>query len=205
MISPYTSGGYVAQYLKSGKDADTRAEDDAKVRGIVEDILTQATARHEIDELTGELAHDLPLAAATLTFRFEHRPVAALYRATLAVGDLDESPTLAERYVAGLIAPVRDVIAVNGFSILADGSAPNYALGVAILDDWQDRPDWPADRIIGEVMPKFGGILDGQVIAINPPSIRGLGASGGGSVEARADWLEDRIGAGRRALSKTDD
>ncbi|MEM6551431.1 MAG: multidrug efflux RND transporter permease subunit [Planctomycetota bacterium] len=74
---------------------------------------------------------------------------------------------------------VKDVIAVNGFSLLAGGAAPNYALAVAVLDHWDERPDHPAPRILGEIMPPFFGLTDGQVFAFNPPSIPGLGTSGG--------------------------
>ncbi|MEL6985976.1 MAG: TetR/AcrR family transcriptional regulator [Actinomycetota bacterium] len=78
---------------------------------IVDAIMTRAIARHELDQLTGVTAHDLPVAVATLTDRFQHRPVAAFYRATLEVGDPDERPTRSERYIEGLIAPVADVVA----------------------------------------------------------------------------------------------
>lgn len=76
---------------------------------IVAEILAGATARHELDDLVGDLATDLPVAVATLTFRFEHRPVADLFRATLHHRD-GESPTLSQRYIAGLVAPVEDVV-----------------------------------------------------------------------------------------------
>lgn len=78
---------------------------------IVEEIMGRAIARDELDAITGELDHDLRVAIGTLTFRFEHRPVAAFYRATLAHGDPDESPTMSERYITGLTDPVRDVVA----------------------------------------------------------------------------------------------
>ncbi|MEM9562840.1 MAG: TetR/AcrR family transcriptional regulator [Actinomycetota bacterium] len=77
---------------------------------IVGDILAGAIARHELDDLVGRLTDDLPVAVATLTFRFEHRPVADLFRATLHHRD-DETPTLGQRYVGGLVAPVEDVLA----------------------------------------------------------------------------------------------
>ena len=44
----------MAQYLKRGKDADIRAEDDAKVRGIVEGILADIEKRG--DEAVRELS-----------------------------------------------------------------------------------------------------------------------------------------------------
>ncbi|MEM7321515.1 MAG: TetR/AcrR family transcriptional regulator [Actinomycetota bacterium] len=77
---------------------------------IVDDIMIRAIARVELDELTGDLAEDLATAVGTLTFRFENRPVAAFYRATLALDDPAISPTKSQTYIGGLIEPVRDVI-----------------------------------------------------------------------------------------------
>ncbi len=77
---------------------------------IVDAIMVTAIARHELDQLNGQLEHDLRIAVATLTDRFQHRPVAAFYRATLEVGDPGERPTRSERYIAGLIEPVADVV-----------------------------------------------------------------------------------------------
>ncbi len=77
---------------------------------LVADILAGAIARHELGDLVGDLADDLPVAVATLTFRFEHRPVADLFRATLHHRD-DDTPTLGQRYIGGLVAPVEDVLA----------------------------------------------------------------------------------------------
>lgn len=88
---------------------------------IVDAIMVKAIARHELDRLSGVTVDDLPVAVATLTDRFQHRPVAAFYRATLEVGDPDEHPTRSERYIAGLIAPVADVV--------ADGVATGQLLG----------------------------------------------------------------------------
>lgn len=79
---------------------------------ILRDILTRAIARHELEDLTGELGHDLRRAIRTLTDRFEHRPVRVFYRATLETepGAGDDQPT-DQRYIEGLVAPVRDVLA----------------------------------------------------------------------------------------------
>ncbi len=77
---------------------------------IVEAILARAVARHELDELTNDVDHDLGIAVATLTYRFKHRPLRRFYDATRLHGDPSESPTMSERYITGLIAPVRDVV-----------------------------------------------------------------------------------------------
>lgn len=78
---------------------------------IVEALMPRAIARDEIDQITGDLDHDLPIAVASLVFRLEHRPVHVLYDALRHHGDPTEEPTMSERYIAGLIAPVRDVLA----------------------------------------------------------------------------------------------
>lgn len=78
---------------------------------IVDAIMGRAIARMELDELTGDLAGDLALAVGTLTFRFQNRPVAAFFRATLELDDGTGSPSKSEVYIAGLVEPVRDVIA----------------------------------------------------------------------------------------------
>ena len=74
---------------------------------------------------------------------------------------------------------VSDVIAVSGLSLLADVRASNYALAVAILDNWDDRPDLPAGDIIASINEKIDGIPDAIAFAFNPPAIRGLSQAGG--------------------------
>ncbi len=87
---------------------------------LVEVILARATERVDLDRLTGDLAHDLEVALSTITDRFAHRPVRALYRAMRSHGT-DEEP-LARRYLEGLVAPVRDVIsaAVDAGDLVGD-------------------------------------------------------------------------------------
>ena len=80
---------------------------------VIGAILERAVARHELDELTGELDADLRTAVATITYRFENRPVLALFRGTLALRVETNGATapMSERYIAGLSAPVHDVLA----------------------------------------------------------------------------------------------
>ena len=92
------------------------------------------------------------------------------------------------RRVEGIIldAPgVESSIAVAGFSLLAGVNAPNAALCVVILDNWADRPEWPAQRLVEELGPVLGGIPDATVFAFNPPAIRGLGQAGGFEMQIR--------------------
>ena len=80
---------------------------------------------------------------------------------------------------------VESSIAVAGFSLLAGVNAPNAALCVVILDNWQERPEWPAQRLVEELGPVLGGIPDASVFAFNPPAIRGLGQAGGFEMQIR--------------------
>lgn len=77
---------------------------------LVEAILSVAVARHELDDLVGDLDHDLTVALATLLVRFREPPLPVFFDAVRLHGDPAESPTMGERYIAGLIAPVHDVI-----------------------------------------------------------------------------------------------
>ncbi len=66
---------------------------------------------------------------------------------------------------------------------------------VAILDEWSERPDEPADKILDDLGPRLDGIPDAEVFAFNPPSIRGLGQSGGYEYQ-----LQDRSDLGLGTL-----
>ncbi len=77
---------------------------------IVEAILSRAVARDEIDKLTGDFEHDLRVAVDSVVFRLGNRPVRLFYDALRLHGDQDESPSISERYIHGLTAPVRDVL-----------------------------------------------------------------------------------------------
>lgn len=69
------------------------------------------------------------------------------------------------------------LVQVGGFNIVAGTSAPNAGMNVVILEPWDERPSVQA--IIGGLMPRFATIQQANVFAFNPPSIRGLGRTGG--------------------------
>ncbi len=75
---------------------------------------------------------------------------------------------------------VADVITVAGFSILA-GAGSNRALGIVVLDDWDDRTT--AETRLRTIYNKLQGIVwglqDAQVMVFPMPAIPGLGATGG--------------------------
>lgn len=95
---------------------------------------------------------------------------------------------------------VESSIAVSGFSLFSGVNAPHAALGVVILKDWDERPDWPAGRVLGAVSQAFAQIPEAVVFAFPPPAIRGLGQSGGFEMQ-----LQDRGNAGLDVLQTAAD
>ncbi len=142
---------------------------------IVEAVLAVATARRELDDLTGELEPDLLIAVETITFRLANRPVRRFYDACRLHGDPDESPTMSERYMAGLIAPVTDVVAaaVDRGELRSDDVAALTAeiCGPLILRSVLLGEDLPAD--IGQDMVR-------AFLAKNQPSQAPVGPAGSG-------------------------
>ena len=103
---------------------------------IVRDILAQATARNELDDLSGELRHDLAIAVDTLIDRFEHRPVATLFRATMEAGEPDDPMSMSRDYIAGLLAPIHDVLAsavASGELVTPPGATDAHALTAELV------------------------------------------------------------------------
>ena len=90
---------------------------------------------------------------------------------------------------------VEDVITVFGFSFFGQGQA--HAMAFARLKPWDERTEdgTSAMAIVGQAMGRFSQIKEAQVFALNPPSIPGLGVSGGFSFK-----LEDRGNKGYQAL-----
>lgn len=97
---------------------------------VIGDILERAVARHELDDLSGDLEADLRTAVATITYRFENRPVLALFRGTLSLADGEGAPPMSQRYIAGLTAPVLDVLttAIDNGEIDGDANELTSAL-----------------------------------------------------------------------------
>ncbi|SEM26510.1 multidrug efflux pump [Pseudoxanthomonas sp. GM95] len=88
---------------------------------------------------------------------------------------------------------VDSVMAVAGFSM--GGSGQNSGMGFVKLKDWSERDSVASDigtRITMAMMAKY---RDAEIFAVSPPSIQGLGSSGGFTLE-----LQDVGGAGHEAL-----
>ena len=79
--------------------------------------------------------------------------------------------------------------AIGGFGF--SGSTANSGIIFTTLKPWGERTGEGQSslEIIGRLMQKFGGITDARVLAVNPPSIQGLGSFSGFQFQ-----LQDRRG-----------
>jgi HAE1 family hydrophobic/amphiphilic exporter-1 len=78
---------------------------------------------------------------------------------------LDETPGVAR------------LLQVGGLDIVAGTTTTNAGMTVAILEPWGQRP--PIRQILGGLQRRLHAIQQANVFAFNPPSIRGLGRTGG--------------------------
>jgi multidrug efflux pump len=90
---------------------------------------------------------------------------------------------------------VEGVFDVTGYSLA--GTGQNTGIAFISLKDFSLRkfPELSADAVAERATAAFAGIKDGQVFALAPPAIDGLGESGGLSF-----YLRDLRGAGREKL-----
>ncbi len=94
---------------------------------------------------------------------------------------------------------VRNVVSVNGYSMLESIQGPNYGFAIVTLENWSERPgnENAAWGIARRLQPMLGSIREALAFAFLPPTISGLGAAGGFQLE-----LQDRGGAGLRVLEQ---
>ena len=88
-------------------------------------------------------------------------------------------------------------LVINGFSFVKGGNSSNEASLFVMLKDWDERKGKgeSATAIIDRINMEASEIQEANIFAINPPSIPGLGASGG-----LAFVLEDRNNLGTTEL-----
>ncbi|MDH4110230.1 MAG: multidrug efflux RND transporter permease subunit [Gammaproteobacteria bacterium] len=105
---------------------------------------------------------------------------------------------------------VQDVATVNGYSLLDGTVRNNTAVAFPSMKDFAVRKD--KSQLVFEVIPRlneqFARIKEGRVIAVNPPSIPGLGTTGGfefyiqnrgaGDTRSTAESLDKFIAAARQ-------
>ena len=93
---------------------------------------------------------------------------------------------------------VSDVVSVNGFNFLTGAAQSNTGVEFAVLKPWDQRgPGEDASSIVNAVRPKLLGLPAGIALSFDPPSIPGLGATGGFEFQ-----LEDLTGRGPEALNQ---
>ncbi|MFO1258468.1 MAG: multidrug efflux RND transporter permease subunit [Gammaproteobacteria bacterium] len=76
---------------------------------------------------------------------------------------------------------VTDVLSVAGYSMISGTNAPNTALVIPVLEDWDQREDkslW-VGSIIRKVQAELAALPEASIIAFNMPAIPGLGTTGG--------------------------
>ncbi|MEM1316507.1 MAG: efflux RND transporter permease subunit, partial [Pseudomonadota bacterium] len=91
--------------------------------------------------------------------------------------------------IVNSVEGVRDAVAFAGFSGATFTVAPNQGVIFAAFEDFPERlaAGRPADVIIGELFGRLQAIREAFIIAIPPPSVRGVGSGGGFKLQ-----LQDR-------------
>jgi hydrophobe/amphiphile efflux-1 (HAE1) family protein len=95
--------------------------------------------------------------------------------------------------------PGVDIVgSISGLNFLTNAAQSNSAVEFAILKPWDERPpELTASKIVATVRPKLLGLPDGLALSFDPPSIPGLGATGGFEFQ-----VEDLTGRGSVALNE---
>lgn len=89
---------------------------------------------------------------------------------------------------------VAGIVSVMGFSF--SGMGQNAALAFPTLVDWSERDkDESVQAETQRANQSLAGVADGTIFAVQPPSVDGLGTSGGFALR-----LQDRGGLGREAM-----
>ena len=93
---------------------------------------------------------------------------------------------------------VQIVGSISGLNFLTNAAQSNSAVEFAILKPWNERPpSQNASKIVAEVRPKLLSLPGAIALSFDPPSIPGLGATGGFEFQ-----VEDLTGRGSFALNE---
>jgi HAE1 family hydrophobic/amphiphilic exporter-1 len=86
---------------------------------------------------------------------------------------------------------------ISGLNFLTNAAQSNSAVEFAVLKPWDERgPAQSASALVASVRPKLLGLPDGFALSFDPPSVNGLGTTGGFEFE-----VEDLTGRGSAALN----
>jgi HAE1 family hydrophobic/amphiphilic exporter-1 len=94
-------------------------------------------------------------------------------------------------------AGVDIVGSISGLNFLTGAAQSNSAVEFAILKPWDERGQLTASQIVAKVRPKLLQIPEAIALSFDPPSIPGLGATGGFEFQ-----VEDLAGRGSGALNE---
>ncbi|HEX3442241.1 MAG TPA: multidrug efflux RND transporter permease subunit [Pseudolabrys sp.] len=94
--------------------------------------------------------------------------------------------------------PGVDIVgSISGLNFLTNAAQSNSAVEFAILKPWDQRPpEQSASNLVAQLRPKLLGLPEAIVLSFDPPSIPGLGTTGGFEFQ-----LEDLSGRGSVALN----
>ncbi len=101
-------------------------------------------------------------------------PDAASMERTTAVADRAVQTLQTNRFMG-------DITQINGYSLIDSSVRDNAGLLFAALKPYQERKGEGSDSfsVVTDLRHKLAGIKEGMVFPINPPSIPGLGSTGG--------------------------
>jgi hydrophobe/amphiphile efflux-1 (HAE1) family protein len=86
---------------------------------------------------------------------------------------------------------------ISGLNFLTNAAQSNSAIEFAVLKPWDERgPDENASKLVASVRPKLLAIPEAFALSFDPPSVNGLGTTGGFEFE-----VEDLAGRGSAALN----
>lgn len=88
---------------------------------------------------------------------------------------------------------VKGVMGVTGFDILSGGAKQNGGLAFVTLDNWDQRTskDLSVESVMKQAFAYGAQTPEATIMAMNPPPIPGLGATGGFTI-----YLQNKIGDG---------
>ena len=118
--------------------------------------------------------------------------------------NLQRTDAVAQRAseIARGVPGVKNAVTIAGFSGATFSAASNAATSFIIFDPFEKRNEFGAAQlapaILGEAQKRLGVIQDAFVLAILPPTVRGIGQGGGFKM-----YVQDRTNIGFPALEGT--